>query len=339
VAESSSGAARLSSSRRELWLYATLAATILPIIVGVLAAPSAHAPATPALVWLLFVGSSAHVASTAWFATVPEVRAHMRIHRTRYVAVPAALVVITAVTAALLDDRHTTWLLLGFFAWQFLHFQKQNLGIAALAARSQQAAPLSLVERRALVAAGIGGVAGLVGHSRLLQLEGVGQMRALFYAGAMTFAVACVTGLAALARRAAADRPIGVAVVYLLSLLFFLPVWLFTSPYAAVAGLTIAHGLQYLLLMGLVAGAPTPARSGTLGLAILVNIALVAGLVLNLLSHLHGTTTVGRALFGAYLGLVMTHFVVDAGLWRLRDEFPRTFLTSRLPFLLDPATH
>jgi hypothetical protein len=30
----------------------------------------------------------------------------------------------------------------------------------------------------------------------------------------------------------------------------------------------------------------------------------------------------------------MAHFVIDAGLWRLRDEFPRGFMRSRLPYLL-----
>ncbi|MCW2930448.1 MAG: hypothetical protein JWM19_1410 [Actinomycetia bacterium] len=35
-----------------------------------------------------------------------------------------------------------------------------------------------------------------------------------------------------------------------------------------------------------------------------------------------------------YLGVVMAHFVIDAGLWRLRDPFPRRFLASRVPYLL-----
>jgi hypothetical protein len=35
-----------------------------------------------------------------------------------------------------------------------------------------------------------------------------------------------------------------------------------------------------------------------------------------------------------YLGVVMAHFVIDAGLWRLRDSFPRRFLASRMPYLL-----
>ena len=39
-------------------------------------------------------------------------------------------------------------------------------------------------------------------------------------------------------------------------------------------------------------------------------------------------------MFGAYLGAVMAHFVIDAGLWRLRDPFPRAFLAERVPYLV-----
>ena len=44
-----------------------------------------------------------------------------------------------------------------------------------------------------------------------------------------------------------------------------------------------------------------------------------------------------RLLYGAFLGAVMAHFVIDAGLWRMRAEFPRSFLRSRLPYLLPAA--
>ena len=36
----------------------------------------------------------------------------------------------------------------------------------------------------------------------------------------------------------------GLFLVYGVSLLFFLPVFVFGSPYAAVAGMTVAHGYQ-----------------------------------------------------------------------------------------------
>ena len=51
-------------------------------------------------------------------------------------------------------------------------------------------------------------------------------------------------------------------------------------------------------------------------------------------SHLHAAGPGGRLLSGAYLGAVMAHFVIDAGLWRLRDPFPRQFLASHVPYLV-----
>jgi hypothetical protein len=74
-----------------------------------------------------------------------------------------------------------------------------------------------------------------------------------------------------------------------------------------------------------------------LRLAAFCNVALAGGAVLGTASHLHGAAPVGRLLFGAYLGAVMAHFVVDAGLWRLRDPFPRAFLASRVPSLVPGA--
>jgi hypothetical protein len=65
----------------------------------------------------------------------------------------------------------------------------------------------------------------------------------------------------------------------------------------------------------------------------LLTIALFGGLAL---ATAPACTTAARAPAPctAYLGVTMAHFVIDAGIWRLRDEFPRQFLTSRLPYLL-----
>jgi hypothetical protein len=113
-------------------------------------------------------------------------------------------------------------------------------------------------------------------------------------------------------------------------------VFLFESPYAAVAGLTLAHGFQYLLIMGLVAGGESDAQRRVLSVMVLFNVALLGGLALAGASYLHDSTGWSRALFGAYLGVVMAHFVIDAGLWRLRDEFPRQLLARRVPYLVAP---
>jgi hypothetical protein len=279
------------------------------------------------------------VASTGWLFTLPEVRRHAACHRRRYVTIPIVLVLAAGLIAALLSSKELEWMLLPYFSWQFFHFQKQNLGLSALAASSHGARPLSRTERRALIGAGVAGIVGLVAHPNLLQL----QLRsgsvavALFPVAGLLFAVAVGVGSGALLRRPKGDRPPGFCVMYVIALLFSLPVFVFTSPYAAVGGMTIAHGFQYLLLVGLVAVGSGRGSTRPYGVALLCNVALVGGALLSGASHLHGSGPLGRSVFGAYLGAVMAHFVIDAGLWRMRDAFPRAFMASYVPYLIAPV--
>jgi hypothetical protein len=320
---------------RRTWLLGTILLSLGAFAAAVALAPAGTAAPGQVLGTLLFLGSSTHVAATAWFYTLPEIRGHALAHKGRYVIAPAALISATASAAALIPYRYLEWALLAYFGWQFFHFQKQNLGMAALAGVCQGGGSLNRAERLGIVAAGIGGIAELVVRPGLLQLGTGRPLHLLFPATLTVFLAGVAIGLRALARRE--RRPPGFVVVYLTSLLFFTPVFVFDSPYAAVAGLTIAHGCQYLLIVGLVAGAPRPRRSGPAGLTIMMSVALAGGLALNYASHLHGSPAVlERALYGAYLGAVMAHFVIDAGLWRLRDEFPRRFLTASVPYLLRP---
>ena len=315
------------------WLAGTLTLTLAAFAAAVALAPPAYAPPGRGLAWLLFVGSSVHVASTAWLYTLPDVRGHARQHPGRFVLAPIALILMAAVAAAIISPGTAAWCLLPYYAWQFFHFCKQNLGMAALAAASRRLAPLRPVERRAVLAAGWAGIAGLVAHPSLLGLRVSSAALGWMYpAAAAAFAAAVGTGVIALARR----RGEGVTfkIVYLSSLCFFGPAFAFRSPYAAVGGMTIAHGLQYLLLVGLVAAGNGQIPGRALRLAALVNVALIGGAVLGAASHLHSAPPAGRLVFGAYLGAVMAHFVIDAGLWRLRDPFPRAFLASRVPGLV-----
>lgn len=322
---------------RRFWLLGTVVLTAASVAVAIGLAPSGSTPPVRALPWLLFLGSSVHVAATCWFYSVREVRGYARARPWRFLIVPAGLVLGSAGLAVVIPPARFSWLLLPFFGWQFFHFQKQNLGLAALAGVSLGVGSVRPAERGALTMAGIAGTAGLLAHPELLQLSVDADLRFAFPVAFAGFVAAVGWGLLALRRRPAVDRPGGFVAVYLVSLLFFLPVFAFGSPYRAVAGLTLAHGYQYLLIVGLVAAADRPGRSRVLSVAVLVNVALLGGALLSLASHLHGVPGPGRALYGAFLGAVMAHFVVDAGLWRLRDDFPRRFLTESVPYLMRPA--
>ncbi len=319
------------------WLWATILLTAGALVSAVALAPAPGAPPALALSWLLFTGSSVHVASTGWLFTVPAVRAYAAEHAARCLWIPVSLVIIAAVAAAAISPAAFGWLLLPYFGWQFFHYQKQNLGMASLAASAHQVRPLLPAERRPLLLAGVAAVAVLAARPGLLGLR-LAPLPALFPLAGAGYAVAVAAGLAALIRRPAAERPAAFCVTYLTCLFFSLPAFVFASPYAAVGGMTVAHGMQYLLLVALIAGGsagrPGTRSSRLVRLSLLANIALIGGAALSRASHLHNAGWPGRCVFGAYLGVVMAHFVIDAGLWRMRDPLARNFLAAHLPYLL-----
>jgi hypothetical protein len=329
-------AGQARSGQARAWLWGTVALSAGAFAGAVVLAPPASAAPIRGLAWLLFLGSSVHVAATGWLYTLPDVRAHVTARPLRYVWIPAGLVVTGAVTAAAVSPAAMAWLLLAYFAWQFFHFQKQNLGLAALAASVHRVRPLSRAERRALMGAGGAGILGLLAHPGLLQLRVRPAAGGLFIVAGLLFAAGAGFGVVALVRRPAADRSAGFCVMYLMALLFSLPIFVFRSPYAAVGGMTIGHGFQYLLLVGLVAAGNRRGTSRWLRLAGFANVALVGGALLSGASHLHGFPPAIRLVFGAYLGVVTAHFVIDAGFWRMRDPFPRAFLARHVPGLAPP---
>ncbi|MGN6795089.1 MAG: hypothetical protein ACTHJW_22110 [Streptosporangiaceae bacterium] len=357
------------------WLWTMILLTVAAVACAVLLAPPAGAPPMRALSWLLFTGSSAHVASTGWLFTTPAVRAYGKQHLVRCLWVPCGLVVFAAATAAAITPAWFQWLLLPYFGWQLVHYQKQNIGMATLAASAGRVRALVPVERWPLLLAGWSGAVALIVRPALLGLhlgpvgfpsltlggwrfsaatgESVTAAQSgpwpiadvVFMVAAAMFAVSAAAGMIALARRSREERPAGVLAAYVTCLLFFLPAFLFDSPYAAVGGLTIAHGMQYLLLVGLIAGCGTARDHGRtaagsaglsrmLRLALLANVASIGGAALSGASHLHSAGPAGRLIFGAYLGVVMAHFVIDAGLWRMRDPLARNFLVTHLPYLV-----
>jgi hypothetical protein len=325
------------------WLYATVLMTVVALVSAIVLAPPAGAAPTRALSWLLFTGSSVHVASTAWLFTVPAVRGYAALHPVRCLLVPIGLVVGAGAAAAAISPVRFQWLLLPYFGWQFHHYQKQNIGIASLATSAQRVGPLVPAERWPLRLAGWAGIAALLARPGLLGLrvQPLGHsplVHGVFLISAATYVIAVAAGVAAIARRPRALLPAGFCAIYLTCLLFCLPAFAFGSPYAAVGGMTIAHGAQYLLLVTLIAGAGAgwaPSRlSRPISLALLANISFIGGAALSASSHLHNASQLGRSAFGAYLGVVMAHFVIDAGLWRMRDPLARRFLSMYLPYLM-----
>jgi len=317
------------------WQRVTVVLTIVPLILfAALGRSDSSRPFV--LAACLVIGSSTHVAATGWFIFESDVRSMARRRWVRFFGVPVALVVASAWTGANATPHFIDLALCAFFSWQFFHFQKQNVGVAALVASSSGIASLSARERRCVVLSGVAGIVGLLGHPSLLQLPLRPVSADLFALGAILFVAAGVVGIVTLSHREHSERPRIFVVTYVTVLLFNGPIFVFSSPYAAVGGMTVAHGFQYLFIVGSVVGVSVRQRRRWERATIFSNVLIFGTATLAVAVHLHDGDTLEKAVYGAALGLTMAHFVIDAALWRLRDPRARRFMSTRLPHLVPP---
>jgi hypothetical protein len=337
------GVAREAMPYADRFGWSVVMITVGAIVVTAVAAPAAGAaPAVP-LAWLLFLGSSVHVAATLALFSFSSVRTHARSHPARYLVAPMALLASAVAGCLLLPAATMSIVLLGVFAWQLWHYQKQNLGLASLAVVAAGLPSLSRVERRCVLASGVAGVLALLARPSVLQVVAwrptASAASGARDAAALVLAASAAVAVGSVARRGLRMRP--ALAVYMIAVVFPTPLLLTSSPYTAIGGLTLAHGLQYLLLVGHVVVGPPSDRlpyAGATRSAIVAIVVTTAGL-LAAASHLHNSgESIARVIFGAYLASLMAHFLVDAGLWRLRDPFPRRWLSQRLPQLLGSPT-
>jgi hypothetical protein len=99
-------------------------------------------------------------------------------------------------------------------------------------------------------------------------------------------------------------------------------------------GYAIAHGMQYLVFMGVLGIGKRPALAS---LTMLAGISTLGGLLLNATVMAADATDLsyGYAIYGAFVGIVMTHFVLDSSLWRLRERFQRGYIRQKFFFVFD----
>ena len=282
--------------------------------------------------WVTFLGGSGHVAASFFLYSDSRMRGHMLTNaRGRFLFAPLAVIAASRLFFATAGE----WLAYGvtlYWIWQTHHYTRQNHGILSFAGRAYGAPPSEL-ERTALTLTGVAGVIGalsFVAPYRDTFLADFGWH--LHHTALGVYAAGWAVYLAAWIRERRsmlAAHPLR-SVVALVLMLFYLPLFLFRNPQLAVGSYAMAHGLQYLIFMGYVAAAP---RAALLRRALaLVAFVVLLGNGLELLRQ-PASGDYRMAIFGAYLGVVMWHFLLDAGVWRLSEPFQRGYMTERFSFL------
>ena len=291
-----------------------------------------------AVILAFTVINSLHIGATFWFYIDPDFKAVRQAHPRSFYSVPAALLVgVPALYYAL--GPHKALLVVGFQAWANYHYGKQNLGLFSLISLAEKKPSMTPGEKKALVAASWGGALGAA--YLFAQITGAASsapaqvMSALFYVGLAVQAAAIVAAVAIMARNR--DRYGPWKAVFLLSSVgFFISQYLFASPVMTVMVYAWAHGLQYVIMVGLMSRPRSERNWKLFGGAWLFILILPAAFIF-LGGHTQWAFLPSQTwidvLLAANIAMVMAHFVVDAVAWRLREAPQRNYVFSRLAFL------
>jgi hypothetical protein len=317
---------------RSRHFFAALAlATAAPLIAlpfyGTIPTP-AQGPLTSLVLVLTVVTGYGHVLSTLWFGADPDYAPVVKAHRWRMVA-SLALIPVAVGAIAFADRAVSAWLYAGFLVWQAHHYNRQNYGVLSFAAANDGLGPLP---RDVGLVVNLTTVAGAVGMVTLPSIYHRGLPLLPFQIAPVVLAsrwaaIACFVAAAGvitrlLWRNMRLRRSPTVVLFLGLSGVFFLPSLLTGAPQVAFWPYAMAHGAQYLVIMGVTARRASPAWPRIAGIA-----AAAAGV--GAVAFRLPTLVVAQG----YTGVVVWHFLADARLWRLRDPSIRAIVHRRFDFL------
>lgn len=329
-----------TAAQRRRWFAALLLVTLLPLaglpLVALLDLPFRESTVIGLAV---FIGGVCHVGSTATFYADADARKLMAPMKPRFVALPLAAIAVSVAAVVAGSALGNGPGVLGdavmaiFFVhlvWLYYHYQKQNYGLMSFAAAASGTRLPPGTVKIVLVpplAGGLATIPALLTDGLALPLPAwLAEQAPLWRTLAWwAYAVAAVL-MARLAwrHREVFQQPL-VAVFSLASFGFFLPALLVKNLDYAFWSYALAHGFQYLLMVGIVSrGAARPLAM----LPAFVLAALVGGWVLNRFGGNH-------ALFVCGILLTWVHFVLDAKLWKMSDAGVRSFLRGRFAFIFD----
>lgn len=337
---------------RQRFLFALLLSTWIPILFFFALAPleqtSFSIRGMKSL--FLFLGT-AHVPATFFFYTDKSFSHIVRQHKARYLYFPLALTIAAGLLVAFCNITTQAYLFLVFWGWQAFHYGRQNLGIYSFTSIAQQTGAPRQLEKLAIDLATI---CGILGTFRILGI-GVapdylhGTLSVLYELGKFGYFAVIIFAFFVYAknfRRTTALK----SVFFWTLVLFFLPIYLSNNINVTFLSYAIAHGMQYIVFMGIVSLNTEAGEGGKPGryqnAMKLIGLMIVLGLIFynvdafRAFAFVKSNALLVRSfdfLFGAVLGATMAHFVIDAGAWRLSKQPQREYMSKRFGFVLKPT--
>jgi hypothetical protein len=321
-------------ARSRAFLVALALITVVPLVGIPLIMAVAMARGTgfiPGTLTILLITGPMHVAATGFFYFDPAFRPVLGESRSRCVWsllwLPFAIGALGLSGNALIGPWGYRTIFSLHNVWLFYHYQRQNFGLASFISTYVGTGRLPAKVNTVMNVTALGAILSLLGMPGFYPytdaiLTDRGYL-VLHTAGTIVYAVSLLGTIWVFWSEPRLRESAWVTLGLLVALAFFLPTVLFQTSAMAFFPVAVAHGAQYILMMMVVSGRSS---RGLIGLGIMCAVAAVAGLAMDAMR-------VWPVILLA-TGLTQVHFLVDAKVWRLREQRQRAIMNDRFDFLL-----
>ncbi|MBX3536669.1 MAG: hypothetical protein KF735_03465 [Chelatococcus sp.] len=323
-----------------IWL-----ATIFPMLFFLMFRHYDHfAPALGVKEVLVFLGA-AHVPATLIFYRDPRFQQGLGDNRILFYVIPAILTIAGGLVFAFSSDLALGIFLCAFWCWQAYHYGKQNIGVYSFTSVATTGRPTDPKSKQLFILlawVSIFGTLKVLGRSVMPAdyfpfFETMHSIGMILYLGLVGYSV-----ILFIRNRMPLFSVNGLMFFTLVA--FFGPMYFTDTLEGAFLSYAIAHALQYLVFMAIIASGTEKDGRAPLMINSLYFVLIVAGVGAFFVLPNHLATSVfygssDAAAFaidlavGAVLGATMAHFLIDAHTWRLSNPTSRDYVRQRFAFL------
>ena len=249
-----------------------------------------------------------------------------------FFGLPLLLIVISGSVTHYLGVSGEAYIFIGYHAWLLWHYGRQNIGVLSFVSNSAGGAKVTVIERRILNGAALGGILGAYGVvSQFDKTAFAPYEKDIVQIGAFIYAIAICGGLANFVNLLRRKQPMSRCLFSLLLPLFFAPTFFFDDHLRAIMSYAIAHACQYFVFMYYLASGDN--KKGQTNVLLLASVAILGWILIWLTRDSSLWGQLSGFMPGAALALIMWHFIIDAGVWQLRDPWQRNRIRERFSFL------
>lgn len=321
---------------------------------------------------LYFLGlrlAASHVPMTFYLLMDKDIRSRCRDDFANSVIIPLGLFVVSLIAVISAPLYVTLIFIILYFHYQAWHFGSQNIGICSLFSTSILNRPITSSERRTVKISTIGGMMGTLAtfqnsnftlDTNVFPFDFSGWIpisNILFYMGATVTACSMAYALYLIVTTRLYVNPVN-CLIYIAGVIFFVPIFIFNEVLLIFMTYTIAHGLQYVLILffhsltnmqtlkvdagrKLIWRCSLPIVVFTVFCISLMTIWAyrysygdrIETLISWFVSYIKSGENAVRISMAIAFGVSLAHFWFDQNLWKFRTPQTANWMKSRFPFL------